>query len=118
MLQISSTSRIFFAKESIDFRCGIESLMGYCCRVLLLDPMSGGYFVFRNKNGKQIKILHYDGVGFYLCLRRFSQGKINWWPSSREECVMEARELSLLLLGGNPQAALLPACWKKIKSED
>lgn len=114
MLQISSTSRVYFSKNSIDFRCGIESLMGYCCNVLLMDPMSGGYFLFKNKSGKQLKILHYDGVGFYLCLRRFSKGKINWWPENREDCIMEPRELSLLLLGGNPKTALLPAYWKNL----
>jgi len=113
MLQISSSSKIYFAKTYIDFRCGIESLMGYCSNILSKDPMSGAYFVFKNKSGKQLKILHYDGVGFYLCLRRFSKGKISWWPESREECTMEARELSLLLFGGNPKTALLPSHWKK-----
>ena len=114
MLQISSTSKIYFGINIIDFRCGIESLMGYCCNVLFKDPMSGAYFVFRNKNGKQLKILHYDGVGFYLCLRGFSKGKITWWPESREDCVMEARELCLLLFGGSPQTASLPSYWKKV----
>jgi transposase len=114
MLQFSSASKIYFAKKSIDFRCGIESLSGYCTNTLLKSPMCGAYFVFRNKSGNQVKILHYDGVGFYLCLRRFSKGRISWWPDNREDCVMEPRELSLLLLGGSPQNALLPPYWKKV----
>ena len=113
MLQISSTSKVYFAKNSIDFRCGIESLSGFCCHKLMQDPMSGAYFVFKNKKGSQLKVLNYDGVGYFLCLRRFSKGKISWWPIEREECVMEPRELSLLLFGGSPQTALLPGYWKK-----
>jgi transposase len=114
MLQISSTSKIYFGMNSIDFRGGIESLMGYCCHVLEKDPMNGGYFVFRNKSGKQLKILHYDGVGFYLCIRRFSKGKITWWPENQGQETMEPRELCLLLFGGSPKTALLPNYWKKV----
>lgn len=114
MLQMNASSKIYFAKNSIDFRCGIESLMGYCARVLGKDPMGGAFFVYRNRTGSQLKVLHYDGVGFFLLLRRFSQGKIVWWPVERECEEMDPRELCLLLMGGNPQEALLPLYWKKI----
>jgi transposase len=114
MLQISAADKVYFGKNSIDFRCGIESLMGYCANVLLKNPMCGGYFVFKNRKNTQLKILHYDGVGFYLCLRRFSKGKIAWWPEGGNDLVMQPRELLILLLGGNPQTSMLPSFWKKL----
>ncbi|MFW5754911.1 MAG: IS66 family insertion sequence element accessory protein TnpB, partial [Marinilabiliaceae bacterium] len=41
---------------------------------------SGHLFVFRNKKGNAIKLLVYDGQGFWLCQKRLSQGRFAWWP--------------------------------------
>ena len=114
MLQISSTSKIYFSKNGVDFRSGIEKLSGYCRNHLMINPMNGAYFVFKNKTGKQLKILHYDGVGYFLCIRRFSKGKLSWWPK-REINQMDVRELQILLFGGNPETAQFPEFWKKIE---
>lgn len=84
MLQVTAKHNIFIAIKPIDFRCGIDALAGYCKNVLALDPLSGHVFVFRNKNAKSIKILTYDSQGFWLCLKRLSHKKFNWWPTSRE----------------------------------
>lgn len=114
MLQLTSANKIFFSKPSIDFRSGIEKLSGYCRNVIKINPMGGAYFVFKNKASTQLKILHYDGVGYFLCIRRFSKGKAIWWPN-REGNVMDARELQILLFGGNPDKADFPEYWKKIE---
>jgi transposase len=65
MLQLSAVNKIYFAHGNVDFRSGIESLSGYCRNTLKHDPMCGAFFVFRNKKGSQLKILCYDGVGFF-----------------------------------------------------
>jgi transposase len=44
--------------------------------------MSGTLFLFRNRSGTAIKLLTYDGQGYWLCLKRFSQGKLQWWPTA------------------------------------
>ena len=40
--------------------------------VLSSDPFSGTLFVFQNRRGTAIKILAYDGQGFWLALKRLS----------------------------------------------
>lgn len=114
MLQITSANKIYFSTSGVDFRSGIEKLSAYCRNVIKMNPMNGAYFVFKNKSSKQIKILHYDGVGYFLCIRRFSKGKIGWWPD-RNNNEMDARELQILLFGGNPEKAEFPEYWKKLE---
>ena len=84
MLQITPKHNIFIAIQPVDFRRGIDGLANYCKNVLQEDPLSGHVFVFRNRKAKAIKILIYDSQGFWLCLKRLSNGKFNWWPKSKQ----------------------------------
>ena len=115
MMQITPQMRIILAVEPVDFRKGIDGLAAICRRVLKNDPFSGYVFVFRNKRGSAIKILVYDGQGFWLCQKRLSTGHFRWWPG-REKGQMEqlaAHELQLLLWNNNPNSAA--PLWKKIR---
>ena len=68
MIQLTPHMRILVAVEPIDFRAGIDGLAGACRRRLDADPFSGALFVFGNRARTAIKILVYDGQGFWLCL--------------------------------------------------
>jgi len=81
VIQITPQMRILVAVEPADFRNGIDGLGGVCRKVLRQDPLSGCVFVFRNRRGTAIKILVYDGQGFWLCQKRLSQGRFQWWPA-------------------------------------
>jgi transposase len=82
MLQLTPQSRIFVAVEPVDFRQGIDGLGGLCRRVLAHNPLDGAIYVFRNRAGTGLKILCYDGQGFWLCTKRLSHGQLCWWPSA------------------------------------
>jgi transposase len=73
-------------------------------------------FVFRNKRATAIKILTYDGQGFWLCQKRLSQGRFRWWPGGRGERqkTLLAHELTLLLWNGNPLAGQVAPLWKRL----
>jgi transposase len=60
------------------FSQGIDGLAGVCRQVIACDPFSGQVFVFRNKRKTAIKILIYDGQGFWLCQKRLSKGRFIW----------------------------------------
>jgi hypothetical protein len=70
MIQITPHMRLLVAVEPIDFRAGIDGLAGICRQRLAADPFSGGLFIFRNRARTAIKILVYDGQGFWLCQKR------------------------------------------------
>ena len=117
MIQITPHMRIMLAVKPADFRKGIDGLAGICRKVLHADPQSGSLFVFRNKNGTSIKILIYDGQGFWLCQKRLSTGHFHWWPdkNDRETMLLAAHELQLLLWNGNPTKFPVGEMWKKIE---
>ena len=78
MIQATPQMRILLAVEPADFRKGIDGLAAVCRQVLKKDPFSGYVFVFRNKKANAIKVLMYDGQGFWLCQKRLSKGRFNW----------------------------------------
>lgn len=67
MIQVTAQTRVLVMVESIDFRAGIDRLRRICQAQLMSDPFSGTLFVFRNRQATAIKILAYDGQGFWMC---------------------------------------------------
>ena len=115
MIQITPHMRIFIALEDIDFRNGIDGLAAACRARLQQDPFSGAVFLFRNRQRNALKILVYDGQGFWLCLKRLSKGKYHWWPKCGGSCVnIEAHELQTLFWNGDPKRASFSEAWRKI----
>lgn len=80
MIQLTPQTKIFVAIHPIDFRNGITGLKKICREVLQQKSDSGTLFVFRNKRNNSIKILCFDGQGFWLMMKRLSRGKYPWWP--------------------------------------
>jgi transposase len=118
MIAVSAQTRIWVAREPADFRCGIDGLAKICRAILKSDPFSGALFVFRNRRAKSIKILAYNGRGFWLCQKRLSKGRFRWWPESDEACLtLEAHQLQLLLAGGDPAAAKGAAVWRSVQEK-
>ena len=115
MIQITPQMRIVVAVEPTDFRRGIDGLARVCTEVLRHDPFSGWVFVFRNRPATALKILVYDGQGFWLCHKRLSSGKFSWWP--REGATarsLAAHELQVLLAAGNPAATQAAPAWRPV----
>jgi len=78
MIQITPQMHILLAAEPIDFRKGIDGLAAVCKNILDTNPFSGYLFVFTNKKRTTIKILTYDGQGFWLFQKRLSKGRFRW----------------------------------------
>jgi transposase len=117
VISISPTMRIFVATEPADFRRGIDGLAALCRQRLEQDPMSGCAFVFRNRRGTAIKILLYDGQGFWLCQKRLSQGRFMHWPTGETPTrALEAHQLQVLLAGGDADAARGAPLWRPVKA--
>ncbi len=108
--------RVLVAIEPADFRKGIDGLAKECRVALKSDPFSGAVFVFRNRRKTAVKILVYDGQGFWLCQKRMSTGKFKYWPSSKDESVttLQTFELSVLLSGGDPHLAKGMPIWRRV----
>src|SRR5213594_3335052 len=108
--------RVLVAVEAVDLRKGIDSLAQLCRDKLAADPFSGCLFVFRSRRATSIKILVYDGQGFWLATKRLSKGRFRWWPTGTEAArTLRAHQAQLLLAAGNPDAEAPPA-WRPLST--
>jgi transposase len=115
MIQLTPQSRIFVATEPIDFRKGIDGLVAVCRQRLDDNPLEGAVYVFRNRSGTALKLLLYDGQGYWLCMKRLSTGHFAWWPTSADARVsLSARELIILLWNGHPDRAQMAQDWRRV----
>ncbi len=116
MIQITPQMRILVAVEPVDFRKGIDGLARVCKEALRQDPFNGWVFVFRNRSATALKVLVYDGQGFWLCQKRLSSGRFRWWPTSTKEAArtLAAHQLQVLLSAGNPQAVQAAPVWRAV----
>lgn len=120
MIQITPQMRILLCINAVDFRKGIDGLSGICRAQLEKDPFSGAVFVFVNRRRTAIKVLVYDGQGFWLCQKRLSRGHFKWWPKQSRPGLIRSlavHELQLLIWNGNPGSSAIEPCWKKIHVE-
>jgi transposase len=115
MIQTGPTMRIRVATQPVDFRKGIDGLAAICRKQLEQDPMTGCAFVFRNRKGTAIKILLYDGQGYWLCQKRLSSGRFLHWPSGHAPTrSLQAHQLQVLLAGGNADSADGAPVWRPV----
>jgi len=116
MIQITPQMRILLAVEPVDFRKGIDGLAQLCREKLQTDPLGGALFVFANRRRQALKILVYDGQGFWLCQKRLSQGRFGWWPQAGEPSAsLDVHQLHLLLWNGNPSLARAAPLWRPVE---
>ena len=118
MIQITPHMRVLVAVAAADFRCGIDGLAQLCRASLRTDPFTGTVFVFRNRRRTAIKLLVYDGQGFWLCHKRLSKGHFRWWPAAGAEAArgLQAHELQVLLCAGDPSATQAPPVWRRVSA--
>jgi len=116
LIQITPQMRILVAVEPVDFRRGIDGLAQVCRDILAADPFFGTVFVFRGRAGTSIKLLTFDGQGYWLCQKRLSKGRFRWWPPNADSAAagLLAHELQVLICGGDPRGAKVPPGWRPV----
>ncbi len=110
--------RILLAVEPVDFRNGIDGLARVCRQTLQSDPFSGYVFIFRNKKASSIKVLMYDGQGFWLAQKRLSKGRFKWWPAGDSPSLrrLAVYQLQLLIWNGDLRHGRVAPFWKPIQT--
>jgi transposase len=102
MLSLSPTLRIFLCLEHVDLRKSFDGLGALVQQALGHDPLSGHWFVFRNRSGDRLKILAWEEDGWAIWYKRLEEGVFRFpaasgdGPPGRE---VRAAELAMLLDG-------------------
>lgn len=102
MIQLSLETPILLATQPVDFRKGIDGFVALCQSVLQKQAHNGHYFVFINRSRTMIRILSYDGNGYWLATKRLSKGRFQGWPSQKQSVCQQSllsTELRDLLTG-------------------
>jgi len=102
-----SGKRVYLACGKTDMRKSINGLSEIVVNVFSLDLFGGALFVFCNGARNRLKILVWDGDGFWLLFKRLEKGRFRW-PALGEETTMTltAEELSILLGGARVELKL------------
>ncbi len=114
MIQITPQMRFLLLSEPVDFRRGIDGLSQTCRSIIKENPFSGTVFIFINKRKTSIKLLVYDGQGYWLMQKRLSKGKFNWWPKAQKTRHLAVHELQLLIWNGNPTNCEVSPNWRDL----
>jgi transposase len=117
MIQIPGNANVLIMHAPINFRNGIDGTAAIARVVLQREPMDGAFFVFRSKMGHSLRILYYDGSGFWSCTKRLSTGTFTaGWPKGDGTAACSTllvRELQILIWGGDPASCGFPDLWRK-----
>jgi len=99
MLNLSG-KRVYLACGKTDMRKSINGLAAIVECSFNLDPFDGALFVFCNRNRDRVKILEWDGDGFWLYFKRLEKGHFRWpEPGDDATMTLTGEELSFLLGG-------------------
>ena len=101
MLNLSPETKIFAYTGVVDMRKGFNGLSGIVREEFQSDPTDGSLFIFINRRRDRMKLLYFDGGGFWLYYRLLESGTFENLQSEQgsSQLQMDATELSMLLSG-------------------
>lgn len=109
MLSLPSELRIYVYTAAADMRKGIDGLSGIVRGQPGGDPTDGSLYLFVNRRRDRMKILHFDGGGFWLYYRVLESGTFESLSARDDSGRLEidATQLSMLLSGVSLKASQL-----------
>jgi len=101
MLSFASGMKIFVYTRVTDMRKGFNGLSGIVRSEFQSDPTDGSLFIFINRRRDRMKLLHFDGGGYWLYYRLLEAGTFEELKPKDDSCrlQLDATQLSMLLSG-------------------
>jgi transposase len=101
MLSFASGMKIFVYTQVTDMRKGFNGLSGIVREEFGADPTDGSLFIFINRRRDRMKLLHFDGGGYWLYYRLLEAGTFEELKPKDDSCrlAIDATQLSMLLSG-------------------
>ena len=104
MLSLPASVRIWIATRPTDLRKSFDTLAELVRQQLLLDPLSGQRFVFKNRRGDRVKLLYWDDDGYVLLSKRLEVGTFRFPEAEDDRVQVRAADLQMLLDGVDPDS--------------
>jgi transposase len=90
---------VYLHRNPVDFRYGMNSLSILVEQSMRLNPMDSSLYIFGNRRRDRIKILGWDGSGFWLMTKRLEASRFIWPDNKAEVVTMTTNVLHALLDG-------------------
>ncbi len=99
MLSIPSTVSIFLYTAPTDMRKSFDGLSGIVRSEFAADPTNGSFFLFVNRRRDRLKILHFDGSGYWLYYKLLEAGTFEVIAAKGKYQQIDSTQLAMLLGG-------------------
>jgi transposase len=92
--------KVYLHRDPVDFRYGLNSLSILVEQSMRLNPMDSSLYIFGNRRRDRIKIVGWDGSGFWLLMKRLEASRFIW-PDNKAEVVTMTTDVLHALLDGD-----------------
>lgn len=102
MLNFSHQTRVFLCMQPVDLRKSFRGLRMLAESLLQQDPASGHWFVFLNRRATRMKLLGWDGRGFWIWYMQLEAGTFQSPVASGDasnHLEIDVTQLSLIING-------------------
>lgn len=99
MLSIPPSISLYLYNAPTDMRKGFDGLSGIVREQFQADPLDGSLYLFINRRRDRLKILHWDGSGFWLYYRLLEAGTFEVLKSDNPCLQIDSTQLAMLLGG-------------------
>lgn len=99
MLQVPPSVAIYVHTRPVDLRKGFDGLSGIVRAEFQADPLDGSLFLFFNRRRDRLKILHWDGTGYWLYYKLLEAGTFETIAGEDAPVQIDAMQLAMLLGG-------------------
>ena len=115
MLTLGPSIKVYLARGTTDMRKSFDTLAGAVRETLEEDPLSGHLFVFLGRRRHLVKILYWDGSGFWVIAKRLARGTFAWPEPEDDRKAIELRpdELGALLGGVDLRKTTWRPWWRR-----
>ena len=97
MLSVPSTMPIYLHTAPADLRKGADGLCGIIRGQFQGDPQDGSLFLFFNRRRDRVKLLHWDGTGYWVYYKTLESGTFEMFGSEEPRVAIDALQLAMLL---------------------
>jgi len=105
MLSVPTTISIYLHTEHADLRKGADGLCGIIRGEFHGDPQDGSLFLFFNRRRDRVKLLHWDGSGYWIYYKTLESGTFETIATDEKRVQIDSLQLAMLLGGISLKAA-------------
>lgn len=84
ILNLDQVNGIYMAVGPTDLRKGIDGYSAVVASLMKLNPFEKNLYLFCNRNKDKMKILYWDGNGFWLFYKRLESSQFRWLKENGE----------------------------------